>query len=233
VKLGVILPTFLNEATSALAVARECEALGIDGVFAYDHLWPMGAPTRPSLAPFPILAAVAARCPSLSVGPLVARVGMVGTEQLVSQFRSLALIAPGRVIAALGTGDTKGRDELEAYGLRFASAPERRDEVHKVVRRLQGLDEEMTIWIGAGSPSTNELAWQLGVALNVWGADLATVKQLHGRGPLTWAGAAPAQLHAWLDDLHDAGTQWAVFAPQVDVRALANWRRGGPVTKFR
>jgi alkanesulfonate monooxygenase SsuD/methylene tetrahydromethanopterin reductase-like flavin-dependent oxidoreductase (luciferase family) len=220
-KLGVILPTFRDQADDAFEVARRCEECGIDGVFAYDHLWPMGTPTRPSLAPFAVLAAVAARYPSLHVGPLVARVGMVGVAHLVRQFRSLASIAPGRVIAAVGTGDAKSRDELEGYGLVFASAEERRGEVERVVRTLR---DEMAVWIGAGAQATNELARRLDVVLNVWDLDASRLGAFGATGPVTWAGPARKNLDGWLDELERAGAQWAVFAPGVDVAALANWR---------
>ena len=220
-KLGVILPTFRDSAAGALEVAQLCEEAGLDGVFAYDHLWPMGTPTRPSLAPFAMLAAVAARHRSLIVGPLVARVGMVSTSHLVSQFRSLASLAPGRVIAAVGTGDAKSRDELEAYGLNFASADQRRDEVQRVATALR---EEMPVWIGAGAEATNLLARELGVVLNVWDLDIERVARHAQLGPVTWAGPVPDDVVGRLDALAAAGAQWAVFAPGVDVAALAKWR---------
>jgi alkanesulfonate monooxygenase SsuD/methylene tetrahydromethanopterin reductase-like flavin-dependent oxidoreductase (luciferase family) len=223
-KLGVILPTFRDQADDALEVARYCEEFGIDGVFAYDHLWPMGSPTRPSLAPFAVLAAVAARHPSLHVGPLVARVGMVGDAHLVRQFRSLASIAPGRVIAAVGTGDAKSRDELEGYGLVFASADERRGAVERVARTLR---EEMTVWIGAGAEATNELARRLDVVLNVWDVEADRLATFSASGPVTWAGPVREDLDGWLDELARAGAQWAIFAPGVDVAALANWHHRG------
>jgi alkanesulfonate monooxygenase SsuD/methylene tetrahydromethanopterin reductase-like flavin-dependent oxidoreductase (luciferase family) len=224
VKRGVILPTFRDAAHDALDVARRCEEAGVDGVFAYDHLWPMGSPTRPSLAPFPVLAAVAARCPSLWVGPLVARVGMVGNDHLIGQFRALARVAPGRVVAAVGTGDAKSRDELEAYGLDFAGADRRRLDVEIVTRALR---DEMPVWIGAGAPATNDLAAGLGATLNLWDADVATVAEHARRSPVTWAGPARPDLADWLDDLARAGSQWAIFAPGVDVVELANWRARG------
>ena len=219
--LGVILPTFRDNADDALDVAQRCQDLGIDGVFAYDHLWPMGSPTRPSLAPFPVLAAVAQRCPSLIVGPLVARVGMVGTAHLVGQFRTLAALAPRRVICAVGTGDTKSRDELEGYGLTFASADDRRALVEEVAVALK---DEMTVWIGEGAEPTNELASRLGVTLNLWDADLDKVRAYGAAGPLTWAGPSREDLATWLDALEQVGVEWAVFAPDVDIEALANWR---------
>lgn len=220
-KIGVLLPTFRDNANDALSAARRCEELSLDGVFAYDHLWPMGSPSRPSLAPFAVLAAVAERSTSLYVGPLVARVGMVGTSHLVSQFRTLAALAPGRVIAAVGTGDTKSRDELEGYGLVFASADERRVMVEDVVVALK---DEMTVWVGAGAPATNDVARRWGVALNVWDKDLDDVTTQVGTGPVTWAGPPREDLAKWLDELEHAGVEWAVFAPNVDVDELANWR---------
>jgi alkanesulfonate monooxygenase SsuD/methylene tetrahydromethanopterin reductase-like flavin-dependent oxidoreductase (luciferase family) len=221
VRIGILVPSFVLTADQAIAVSQEAEKAGLHGVFAYDHLWPMGSPTRPSLAPFPVLAAVAARCASLYVGPLVARVGMVATSHLVGQFRSLATLAPGRVIAAVGTGDTKSRDELEGYGLVFASADDRRAEVEAVAVALK---DEMSVWIGAGAEATNELARRLDVVLNVWDASADTVAVHIERGPVTWAGPVPEDLHGWLDTLMNAGVDWAVFAPGVDVASLANWR---------
>ena len=224
-KLGVILPTFRDTVDDALEVARRCEEQGLDGVFAYDHLWPMGSPTRPSFAPFPVLAAAAARCPSLHVGPLVARVGMVGPAHLIDQFRSLASIAPGRVVAALGTGDVKSRDELEGYGLAVTSADQRRSEMELIARALR---DDMPVWIGAGAEATNELARQLDVTLNVWDLDADRLTALTALGPVTWAGPVRENLPGLLDELRNAGVQWAVLAPGVDVAALAHWRdRGG------
>ena len=220
-KLGVILPTFRDDAHDALEVAAKCERHGIDGVFAYDHLWPMGSPRRPSLAPFPVLAAVGARHPSLVVGPLVARVGMVATSHLVGQFRTLAAVAPGRVIAAVGTGDAKSRDELAAYGLGYANASKRREMVADTARSLR---DQMPVWIGAGAPATNELARELGVTLNVWDTDAAATSSLTSSGPVTWAGPVRDDLSAWLDQLDALGVTWAVMAPGVDVEKLANWR---------
>ncbi len=221
-KIGVLLPTFRDNSNDALAAARTCEQLGIDGVFAYDHLWPMGTPTRPSLAPFAVLAAVAYRHRALYVGPLVARVGLVGTDHLLGQFRSLHTLAPGRVIAAVGTGDAKSRDELEAYGLPFTPAEDRRTLVEEVA---EALSSEMEVWIGAGAAATNLLARRVGVALNVWDVDLETVRRHAGEGPVTWAGPPREDLGSWLDQLQMAGAQWAVFAPTVKVEDLANWRR--------
>ena len=121
-----MLPTFRDQADDALVTAHDAEAAGLDGVFAFDHLWPMGSPTRPALAPFPVLAAVATSAPTLTVGPLVARVGMFSTDKLLELFSTLSALAPGRVIAALGTGDELSKAEQLAYDLGYPTSDERR-----------------------------------------------------------------------------------------------------------
>ena len=57
-RVGITLPQFRDEADSALDAARRAEALGIDGVFCFDHLWPMGQPGRPALSSGPLLGAL-------------------------------------------------------------------------------------------------------------------------------------------------------------------------------
>ncbi|MDE3222139.1 MAG: LLM class flavin-dependent oxidoreductase, partial [Acidobacteriota bacterium] len=174
-KLGLLLPSFRADAQDALRVADEAAEGGLDGVFCYDHLWPMGTPTRPALAPFPLLATVACRAPALVVGPLVARVGLGGATRLREQFATLVALAPGRVVAALGTGDALSRAENEAYGLAYESAAIRRTTLGELASTLR---DDAEIWIGAGGPATNELAASLGVTLNLWNATPARVAEV-------------------------------------------------------
>ncbi len=221
-KLGVLLPTFRDNASDALAVAAEAERAGLDGVFAFDHLWPMGSPQRPSLAPFPVLAAVSSRCPSLYLGPLVARVGLVGTAKLVEQFETLHSLAPGRVIAAIGTGDKLSEDEQLAYDLGYPSANARRQLLRDA---LVALSPTMEVWCGAGAPETDQLARELGVVLNLWGKEAAVVRDEVRRGPVSWAGPLNENTAATLDELADAGVTWAVASAPLALDQLEEWRR--------
>jgi len=53
-----VLPLFSGDAERVLAFARRAEERGFDGVFAFDHLFPPGAPAdRPSLEAFASLTA--------------------------------------------------------------------------------------------------------------------------------------------------------------------------------
>jgi alkanesulfonate monooxygenase SsuD/methylene tetrahydromethanopterin reductase-like flavin-dependent oxidoreductase (luciferase family) len=220
-KIGVLLPTFRNGADDAFAFADRAAEAKLDGVFAYDHLWPMGSPTRPSLAPFGLLAVVARRHERLTVGPLVARLGLVGTRHLVRQFHTLARIAPGRVIAALGTGDKLSAPENEAYDIAVLSANDRRALLTDTARTLSTI---MPVWFGAGSEATNDAAREVGATINLWDASPEKVADMATRGPVSWAGPAPDDLFARLDALRDAGATWAVLAPQSDIDQLRSWR---------
>ncbi len=137
-RTGIVLPTFRDTPDEAFAVAHEAVAAGVDGVFCYDHIWPIGQPERPALAPFPDprCARGAARRPSgdgrrRPVPRARWSPGSVSRPDavLASQFVALEHLAPGRVIAGLGTGDRLSEEENRAYGIPFGSAAERRAEM--------------------------------------------------------------------------------------------------------
>lgn len=220
-KLGVLLPTFQNNADQALAFAEQAQRAGVDGVFAYDHMFPIGSPERPTLAPMPVLAAVASRLP-LTVGTLIARVTLVSTAQLVEQFTTLEVIAPGRVIAALGTGDKLSKPEHDAYGLSYPSPDARRELLRDAVAALS---PKMPVWCGAGSPATNAVAREFGVALNLWGVPADAVRAEVANGPVTWGGQLQGDVASTLSALDDAGAAWVVAGTPAPLDALEEWRR--------
>ena len=220
-RVGILLPTFRDDASDAFAMAQRAAESGLDGVFAYDHLWPMGQPQRPALTPFPVLAAVADRVPSIMVGPLVARVGLVSPELLVEQFRTLGALAPGRVLAPLGTGDRLSAEENRAYGIAYPSAAERQDLLEYVARELR---DDFEVWIGAGASRTNEIARELGVTLNVWNKSVVEIDDAITSSLWNWAGNAHEDIETQLSELQQAGATWAVFSPTAPVEQIAAWR---------
>jgi hypothetical protein len=250
VKVGVILPTFRDDADDAIETAHRAEALGLDGVFCYDHLWPMGQPDRPALAPFPILGLLAATTSRLTLGTLVARVGLVPDRVLVSEFATLDLLAPGRVIAGLGTGDRLSAAENRAYGIDFAPVAERLTHLRHCAATLRA--RGITVWLGGRRATTSDMAQQLGVAVNLWDADADEVAQQAPVTEVTWAGPAlgrrapggsapggsapggsapgdPApggDLRTTLDALGRSGATWAVFDPRAPLGAGRGGRAG-------
>jgi hypothetical protein len=231
-RTGVVLPLFQDTPDAAFAAATAAVVAGVDGLFCYDHIWPIGRPDRPALAPFPILGALATML-SPSAGPrggpylgtLVARVGLVPDAVLVSQFLALERLAPGRVIAGIGTGDRLSENENLAYGIPFTSAADRRAEMVALGRRLA--EEGLPVWVAGGAAGRTEEARAAGAALNVWDAAPALVAERVAGPPgveVTWAGPPPSAtppLSERLRALDDAGASWVIFGWPVDVDELA------------
>jgi alkanesulfonate monooxygenase SsuD/methylene tetrahydromethanopterin reductase-like flavin-dependent oxidoreductase (luciferase family) len=228
-RTGVIIPTFRDSPADALEAAQQAVDAGVDGIFCYDHIWPMGQPERPALAPFPILGALAA---TLAVNPeggpflgtMVARIGLVPNDVLTAQFTALEQLAPGRVIAGLGTGDRLSEEENRAYGIPFHPAVERRADLVDLALTIGRAG--LTVWIAGGPAGRTEEARASGAALNVWDAEAALVVE-RASGPdaieVTWGGPPPqsqAALTATVTSLYQAGATWAVFGWPVDVDAL-------------
>lgn len=220
-RVGVTLPTFRDDALF-IEAAREVERLGLDGVFVFDHLWPMGAPERPALSCFPVLGAVAASTGRICFGPLVARVGLVPDEILVAELLSLQRMAPGRLIAGLGTGDSKSAAENRAFGIPFDPPDTRRVALRECARHA--LAAGIPVWVGGGSPSTVELAVELDAAVNLWEGQPSAVAALQPRCEVTWAGPVAREVPEivqWLEEVAGAGATWAVCAWPDSVEAVA------------
>lgn len=212
-RIGVTLPSFRDGAGEALAAARRAEELGLDGVFVFDHVWPMGQPHRPALSALPLLGAVAATTSRISLGPLVARVGMLPDGVLTGALLSLSVMAPGRFIAGLGTGDAKSAAENGAYGVPFGTAAERRESLGRCVLGLR--DRGVAVWVGGGAPATLAVAEGAGVAVNLWEATPEALAVQAGRGEVTWGGPLPGgavEMAERLGALRSAGATWAVCA---------------------
>ncbi len=218
-RIGVTLPTFTDTIEPALRVAAEAEAAGLDGVFAFDHLWPMGRPGQPALWSFGALGAVAATTRRVAIGTLVARVGLLADDDLAGAFGALAAIAGReRVIAGLGTGDRLSAAENLAYGVAYPPAAERLAALGAMVDRMQGLGFET--WVGGNSDAAAAVARDHGAARNVWQLPPEAI----GSGPagggqvprLTWGGVARGtreELVARLDVLGARGVEWCVLVP--------------------
>jgi len=214
VKVGVTLPQFRDGADPALEAARRAESLGLDGVFCFDHLWPMGQPGRPALSSGPLLGALAASTSTITIGTLVARIGLLPDDVLLAVLSSLASLSEGRFIAGLGTGDRLSRAENEAYGIPFEPASERRVRMASVAAAAR--DEGIPVWIGGGLPKTVAVARTLSVAVNLWEGERLQVAELVATGlEVTWGGPVGdtvAEATSHLAAVAGAGATWAVCA---------------------
>ncbi len=230
-RVGVILPSFDADADAARSCAGAAEGAGIHGVFAYDHLWPPGAPGRPAIAPFPLLGIIAAETSRVFLGTLVARIGLVPDEVLVSEFRTLSALSGRRVIAGIGTGDRRSAAEHLAYGIVPADAAARRRALGAVGAALVAVG--MPVWVGAGSEATNAVAREIGATINVFGSGAEQVAEVGRAGAVCWGGvlaAAPGRRPPSCGGLERAGATWAVVGWPGSVGPVVAAARAAGIT---
>jgi alkanesulfonate monooxygenase SsuD/methylene tetrahydromethanopterin reductase-like flavin-dependent oxidoreductase (luciferase family) len=191
-KLGLSLPMFTADVGRPLSAAARAAAAGYDGVFAPDHLFPPGAPGRPALEPFAVLAAVAAVQPGLHVGTLVTRASLRPAGLLAKQAAALDQMSGGRAILGVGAGDSVSKPEHEAFGIPFAPAAERVAILEETVEALRALfvgepwsegthvpsiagpllpPGHPELWVGGRSPEVIAAAARSADAWNGWAMD--------------------------------------------------------------
>lgn len=227
IRVGVTLPQFRAEAETAISSARAAETLGLDGVFVFDHLWPMGSPDRPIVAALPLMGALAAETASIAIGSLVMRVGLVPDQVLVEQLLAVDDMSGGRLIAGLGTGDRLSAAENLAFGLSYPPAQQRRHSLERCAAALRAAG--LPVWIGAGavvSPATREVAARVGAAVNLWDTGVAAF-ETETDLELTWGGSVgggPLVIAERLRSLARIGATWAVCAWPESLEDVAEAR---------
>jgi len=244
-RVGATLPHFGADAEDVIRFALQAERAGLDGVFAFDHLWPPGEPGQGALACIPTLAAVAASTKELVVGSLVARVTLLPPETLVDSATVLHVASGGRMIAGVGLGDKTSEPEERAFGLDRLGVAERLGRLESVLDGLRA--RGIPSWVGIGAPKRPPGA-RLRTALDIAERSAATVcswrapslvdlRSVLGPSlPLAWSGPCPDPDHALgplLDEARQARLSWIVVGWPKDVeelgRALRTWREH-PIT---
>ncbi len=82
------------------------------------------------------------------------------------------------------------------------------------------LSPRMGVWCGAGAPSTNQLARDLGAEINLWAASPEAVADVGSSGPVNWAGPLGDDPAAMLNALYDAGATWAIAGSAASIEPL-------------
>jgi alkanesulfonate monooxygenase SsuD/methylene tetrahydromethanopterin reductase-like flavin-dependent oxidoreductase (luciferase family) len=165
VTISVTLPQFVQEPKTLVAGARRAETLRFDGVFLFDHLFPIDGPERPIVESTVALGAVIAATARVNVGTLVLRTSMRSPEQTAAVIASAQRLSGGRVICGLGAGDGLSRGEFDAYGIPFGTIDERISGLAATARLVRGI---APVWIGGTSRRVQRVAAEWADCWNVW-----------------------------------------------------------------
>jgi alkanesulfonate monooxygenase SsuD/methylene tetrahydromethanopterin reductase-like flavin-dependent oxidoreductase (luciferase family) len=168
-RVGLTLPSFVEDPETPIAVARAAEAAGLHGVFAFDHLFrtgPSGA-IRPALECVSLLGAVAARTRRIAVGTLVARASLRPPAGLGAALDTVQRIAGPRLLVGVGAGDTESLAEMETFGLPFGTEPERVSVLRATLRVLR--DRGYPVWVGGRARHVGLVAAESADGWNRWG----------------------------------------------------------------
>jgi alkanesulfonate monooxygenase SsuD/methylene tetrahydromethanopterin reductase-like flavin-dependent oxidoreductase (luciferase family) len=191
--LGVTLPQFTDDPVRFVEGARRAEAAGLDSVWVFDHLWPLGQKQRPLLEGWTALAHLAAATKRISIGTLVTRSSLRHPALLAKMAATVAAMAGPRFVLAIGAGDRLSRFENVAFGLPYFSGDERVAELastvevttsflgSRTVQHRNGLvdirnlptsprpNKPPEVWVGGWNRQILELAGSRGDGWNGWG----------------------------------------------------------------
>jgi alkanesulfonate monooxygenase SsuD/methylene tetrahydromethanopterin reductase-like flavin-dependent oxidoreductase (luciferase family) len=140
-EFGIYLPQVSLGFEQMLGRALECERLGYDGLWLYDHLWAPGLPEVPSLEPWTLATALLARTSRLRVGHLVLCNNFRHPAVLAKMAATLDVISGGRLELGIGSGSVPA--EHDQAGLPWGSPRERSErlaEALEIITRMLGPD---------------------------------------------------------------------------------------------
>jgi alkanesulfonate monooxygenase SsuD/methylene tetrahydromethanopterin reductase-like flavin-dependent oxidoreductase (luciferase family) len=250
VKVGLTLPSFREDAATSIELARAAEEHGLDGVFAYDHLFRRNAAgeRRPAIEMFALMGAVASATRRIALGSLVARATLRPPAVLANGFDTLArVLGPERLLVAIGAGDGQSREENETFGLEFGTAADRIAALRDAVDATR--DRGYPVWVGGTDPAVREVAAAHADGWNRWGSGAEAFRQqatnlatAAARSPftVTWGGlvvladddaaaAAKAERLGVGDHVIVGGPDLVAADLRAYVDAGAEWLMIGPI----
>lgn len=147
IEFGIYLPQVGIGFEEMLGRALECERLGYDSLWLYDHLYAPAQPGHPSLEAWTLATALLARTSRLRVGHLVLCNNFRHPAVLAKMATTLDVISGGRVDLGIGSGSVA--DEHDQAGIPWGSLRERSErlgEALEIITRM--LAEPTTTWAG-------------------------------------------------------------------------------------
>ena len=200
-RFGCQLPQEESNFDKVAKVAENCERLGYDSIWAYDHLAPYWTRRGQAYECLTLLAAIAQRTKKIKLGSLVTNVNLRNPALLAKITSSLDNLSDGRLILGLGTGDRMSCNELLSYGYSFATMDERVERLRETVLILKAMwtKDQATfegryhrvlnavnypkpiqkphppLWIGGKHPKILDVVAEMADGWNYWGITRETL----------------------------------------------------------
>ena len=158
VRLGVSLPQFTSDPETFASGVTRARAAGLDSIWLFDHLWPLsGGKERPVLEAWSALAWLAAATEDVEIGTLVTRSSLRHPALLAKMAATVASVAPGRTIVAIGSGDLMSKPENDAFGLPYYAGERRIGQLISAVRCMRNYLTEPAVTVSDDFVSLTEL----------------------------------------------------------------------------
>jgi alkanesulfonate monooxygenase SsuD/methylene tetrahydromethanopterin reductase-like flavin-dependent oxidoreductase (luciferase family) len=146
-EFGIYLPQVSLGFDQMLDRALECERLGYDSLWLYDHLYAPGLPAAPSLEAWTLATALLARTSRLRVGHLVLCNNFRHPAVLAKMATTLDVISGGRLELGIGSGSVEV--EHDQAGIAWGSARERAERLGEAVEIITRMfNGPVTTWEG-------------------------------------------------------------------------------------
>lgn len=193
-RIGVSLPQFTGDPEVLVSGVERARAAGLDSVWLFDHLWPLsGGKERPVLEAWTALSFLASLSVDVEIGTLVTRSSLRHPALLAKMAATVAALAPGRAIVAIGSGDLMSKPENDAFGIPYHAGEDRVRQLTSTVRTvrnyvtqtsltlhddfvaLSGLpssprpDPVPRLWIGGRGEELLRFAGEVADGWNAWG----------------------------------------------------------------
>lgn len=196
-RFGVTLPQFTSDPERFTDGVKAAEDAGLDSVWVFDHLWPLGGKRdMPILECWTALAWAAAATTRVQVGTLVTRSSLRHPALVAKMAATVGAIAPGRLVVAIGGGDHLNKQENVAFGAPYLEGGDRirqlvsttqlvqrylKTEAATMAGDLASVSElppsprsepSPRVWMGGRSDEVLEAAGRIADGWNGWGTNV-------------------------------------------------------------
>jgi alkanesulfonate monooxygenase SsuD/methylene tetrahydromethanopterin reductase-like flavin-dependent oxidoreductase (luciferase family) len=176
VPVSLTVPQFSTDPGYMLTLAARAQEFGLKGLFAFDHLVPLGDPLRPVFEMTSTLGALGG-ISAVTIGSLVLRVTLRPPEVTAAVAATLEAIAPGRVVLGLGIGDSMSAEEARRFGQRLPSLKARLTLLAETIAAVRLTAPKVPVWVGGRHRKLRALAARWADGWNAWGADVAELAE--------------------------------------------------------